>query len=66
MKKIIVWLKRVVWKYVVVLIQTIDDVYENSEDCNSKKKRKVLVMFGYMIEDMEADKNWIVLNRKKT
>ena len=29
--------------------QTIDDVYENLEDYNPTKKRKVLILFGDMI-----------------
>ena len=37
--------------------QTIDDVYENLEDYNPTKKRKVLKMFNYMIADMESDKS---------
>ena len=36
--------------------QTIDDVYENLEDYNPTKKRKVLILFGDMIPDMEANK----------
>ena len=33
--------------------ETVDDVYENLEDCNPTKKRKV---FGDMIADMESNK----------
>ena len=33
--------------------QTIDDVYEYLEDCNPTKKRKVLIVFDYMIADVE-------------
>ena len=36
--------------------QAIDDVYENSEDCNPKKKRRVLILFDDMIADMESNK----------
>ena len=36
--------------------QTTDDVYENLEDYNPKKKRKVLIVFDDMIADMEANK----------
>ena len=36
--------------------QTIDDVYENFEDCNPTKKRKVLIVFDDMIADMESNK----------
>ena len=35
--------------------QTIDNVYENLEDCNRTKK-KVLIVFDNMIADMEANK----------
>ena len=38
-------------------LQTIDDVYENLEDYNRKKKRKVLIVFDYMTGDMESNKN---------
>ena len=37
--------------------QTIDDVYENLEEYIPTKKRKVLIVFDYMISDMEASKN---------
>ena len=36
--------------------QTIDDVYENLEDYNPTKKRKVLIVFYDMIADMESNK----------
>ena len=36
--------------------RTIDDVYENLEDCNPTKKRRVLIMFDDMIADMESNK----------
>ena len=36
--------------------QTIDDIYENLEDCNSRKKRKVVIVFDDVITDMEANK----------
>ena len=36
--------------------QTIDDVYENLEDYNQIKKRKVLIVFDNMIADMESNK----------
>ena len=35
--------------------QTIDDVYENLEDYNPIKKRKVLILFDNMIADMDAN-----------
>ena len=36
--------------------QTIDYVYENLEDYNATKKRKVLTVFDDMIVDMDANK----------
>ena len=36
--------------------RTIDDVYENLEDCNQSKKRRVLTVFDYMIADMESNR----------
>ena len=36
--------------------QTIDDVYENLEDYNPTKNRRVLIVFDDMIADMEANK----------
>ena len=36
--------------------QTTDHVYENLEDYNQTKKRRVLIVFGGMIADMESDK----------
>ena len=39
--------------------QTIDDVYENFEDYNPTEKRKVLLVFDDMLEDMEANTNSI-------
>ena len=36
--------------------QIIDNVYENLEDYNPTKKRKVLILFDYMTADMEANK----------
>ena len=37
--------------------QTIDDVSEKLEDYNPTKKRRVLIVFDYMIADMESNKN---------
>ena len=37
--------------------QTIDDVYENLEEYNPTKKRRVLIVFDDVIADMEANKN---------
>ena len=36
--------------------QTMDDVYENFEDYNATKKRRVLVVFDDMPTDMESNK----------
>ena len=36
--------------------KTIDDVYENLEDYNPKKKRRVLIVFDDVIVDMESNK----------
>ena len=36
--------------------QAIDDVYENLEDYNPKKKSRVLIVFDDMIADMESNK----------
>ena len=43
-------------KAFIVYLQTIDNVYENLEDYNTTKKRKVLIVFDDMIADMEAMK----------
>ena len=37
-------------------LQTIDDVYENLEDYNSMKKRKMLIVFDDMIADIKSNK----------
>ena len=44
-------------------MQTIDGVYENLEDHHLTKKRRVLIVFDYMIADMESNKK---LNPKVT
>ena len=48
-------------------MQTIDDVYENLEDYNPTKKRRVLIVFDDMIADIKSNKKkeksyfyWIV------
>ena len=38
----------------IIDLQTIDDIYENLEEYNPTKKRKVLIVFDDMIADMEA------------
>ena len=51
--------------------ETIDDVYENLEDYNPTKKRRVLIVFDDMIADMESNKKLspkdteLFLRRKK-
>ena len=51
--------------------QTIDNVYENLEDYNRTKKRRVLIVFDDMIGDMESDKKLgpivteLLLSRRK-
>ena len=52
--------------------QTIDDVYENLEDYNLTKRRRVLIVLDNMISDIESNKKhksfcyWTVFERKKT
>ena len=36
--------------------QAIDDVYDNLEDYNPTKKRRMLIVFDYMIANMESNK----------
>ena len=36
--------------------QTIDDVYENLEDYNPTKKRRLLIVLDDMIADLESNK----------
>ena len=37
-------------------LQIIDDIYENLEDYNPTKKRRVLIVFDDMVADMESNK----------
>ena len=37
---------------------TMDDVYNNIDDCNSKRKRKVLIVFDDMIADIMTNKRF--------
>ena len=37
---------------------TMDDVYENIHDCNSSRKRKILIVFDYMIADIMTNKKF--------
>ena len=36
---------------------TMDDIYENNDDYNPNKKRKILIAFDDMIADIMANKN---------
>ena len=36
--------------------QTIDDIFENLEDCYPRKKTKVLIVFDDVIADVKANK----------
>ena len=33
-----------------------DDIYENMEECNPNKERKILIVFNDMIADMHSNK----------
>ena len=37
---------------------TMDNVYENIDDYNSKRKRKILIVFDDMISDITSNKNF--------
>ena len=37
---------------------TMDDVYNNIDDYNPKRKRKILIVFDYMIADIMNNKNF--------
>ena len=39
-----------------LIIHKFDDVYENLEDYNRTKKRRVLIVFDDMVADMESNK----------
>ena len=41
--------------------KTTDDVYENLEDSNPTKKRRVLIVFDDMMADMESNKKLSIL-----
>ena len=47
-------------------LQTIDEVYENLEDCNPTKTRQLLIVFDDMIPDMESNKKLILFLRAST
>ena len=37
---------------------TMNDVYENIDNCNPKRKRKILIVFDYMIADIMTNKKF--------
>ena len=37
---------------------SMDDVYDDMNDCNPKRKRKVLIIFDHMIADVMTNKNF--------
>ena len=37
---------------------TMDDVYENADDYNPNRQRKILIVFDYMIADIMANKKF--------
>ena len=41
---------------VIDYLQTVDDVYENLEDYNPTKRRRVLIVYDDMITDVESNK----------
>ena len=41
---------------------TMDDVYENIDDCNPSRKRKILIVFDDMIADIMRNKKFQALN----
>ena len=40
---------------------TLDDVYENINDYNSSRRRKILIVFDVMIADIITNKNFQVI-----
>ena len=50
-------------KAFIVYSQTIDNDYENLENYNPTKKRRVLTVFGDMIADIESNKKLIYCYR---
>ena len=51
-------LKKVVWKIFIEFSNNIQNAYKNIEEYNSKRKRKVLLVFDNMIGDMINNKNF--------
>ena len=37
-----------------------NDIYENSEECNPYKERKILIMFDGMVADMFSNKKKVL------
>ena len=46
--------KAIIDHSLIIDLQTIDDIYENLQGYNPAKKGRVLLVFDYMIADMEA------------
>ena len=40
---------------------TMDDVYENIDDCNPNKQRKILIVFDYIIADIMSNELFQVI-----
>ena len=51
-------LKKVVWKIFIEFSNNIQNAYKNIEEYNSKRKRKVLLVFDDIIDDMINNKNF--------
>ena len=43
---------------------TMDDAYNNIDDYNPKRKRKIFIVFGDMIADIMANKRFVYLMQK--
>ena len=43
---------------VIQCLNTMDDVYENIDDYNPNRKRKILIVFDDMIADIMTNKNF--------
>ena len=42
----------------IEFLNTIDDVYENIHDCNSSRKKEILIVFDDMIADIMTNKRF--------
>ena len=43
---------------------TIDDVYDNTDDCNSNRRRKILIVFDDMIADIMTNRRFQAIIKK--